>query len=120
MAKEQLYGELLSLVLRYLKTLGRSYDIQELWEVVLYQVSRVPNLYWDTHERHFIFNVPEYFDRYFTNQRCQLEKKRQVMYVSGKDYYGDKQAFAQEVLLYGRKSERMLYSAIWKEEASGS
>ena len=120
LVKEQLYGDLLNVVLLYLREQGLTCDIEELWDVIVYQVARIPSLggstYWDSDEWHFIHNIPEYFEKRFTGQHCQIERKPQVMRIRRKTYLRDKQAFAREVLLYGRKSEKMLNPI---EEVSG-
>ena len=67
-----------------------------------------------TLEYHFKYNIPEYFDTYFSENGNGLLNKPQVMnLIDTRDYKENKKVFAQEVLLYGRKSNRMLRTVLW-------
>ena len=91
-----------------------------LKEVIEYQKARIPHfLYPEKQEYSFKYNIPEYFDKYFTN-RCELTESPQKMtLVDVKDYRGDKETFAREVILYGRKSDKMLYPVRWAKGSIG-
>lgn len=109
--KEAFYKELL----RLCQELSGGYDLQ-LHEVIRYQEARVPHyLRPPRQEYRFEHNIPEFFERYFSDSPCHLIMRPQVMTIdSWKDYKGDKEAFARETVIYGRKSDRMLYPVNWR------
>lgn len=108
--KEAFYREFYLLVREYLDGLNIAYA-SELREVVEYQKARIPDLYLGQQEYRFEYSIPELFD--FT--KGHLSRLPQVMVLdNAKDYKGDKKAFAQEVVIYGRKSDKMLHSVRWR------
>ena len=100
----------------YLDTIGVHYDEEELKEVVAYQKARVPDYKALKKQKYYFnYNIPEYFDTYFlVDQRCKLSRIPQIIILADtKDYNGDKKTFAKEIIIYGRKSNRILYSVKW-------
>ncbi len=92
-----------------------NYDREELKEIVEYQKVRVPNyMPLKTQKYYFEHNIPEYFDNYFLEKLHSLSRSPQIMSLNDiKNYKGDKKAFAKEIVVYGRKSDRMLYPIKW-------
>ena len=84
------------------------YDLKELYEVLIYQQSRMPH-YGFTHvkEISFRYNTPEYFDKLFTGSPVTLCQKSQKMILQPK-LFGSAEQFARETILWGRKSGTML------------
>lgn len=112
--KDSFYNEFSVLIELYLANLDINYDSQELWEVIKYQKGRVPDLYLGQKEYRFEYNVPEFFEKYLTEEQCNLTKSPQVMVLdNAKDYKGDKRTFAREVVVHGRKSDQMIHSVRW-------
>jgi hypothetical protein len=117
--KEVFYNELHKLVQEYLEKSGIVYNKEELSEVIEYQKARVPDHRpLKKQEYHFKYNIPEYFDTYFLENRSLLSSTPQTMTLTNpKDYKDDKKSFAKEIILYGRKSNVMLYSVQYKKHA---
>lgn len=109
--KKGFYDEMHELVKEYLDSIGRDYDKEELREVIEYQEARVPDYKpLEKQEYYFKYNIPEYFAAYFSENQQKLIKRPQIMkLINPKDYNGDKETFAKEIILYGRKSGKMLY-----------
>jgi len=104
------FDEIFKVIKEFLEDQNIKYDEKEIWDVVLYQKARTPNYKpLETTKYHFDYNIPEYFENYFLKDRSELLKNPQtVMLKDVKDFDGDKQTFAREILVYGRKSDRML------------
>jgi len=113
--KEDFYDEMHEVVKEYLDNIGVDYDGEELKEIIEYQKGRVPSYKsLKTQEYYFERNVPEYFDYYFLESRHSLSRTPQIMSLSDvKDYKGDKKTFAWEIVVYGRKTDQMLYPVKW-------
>lgn len=113
--KDDFYKNLSEVIKEYLDRTGIDYDREELDEVIEYQRVRIIN-YKSVETRKYYFerNIPEYFDNHFTGGKHSICKKPQIMILSdAKDYMHDKKAFATEVVVRGRKSDRMLYKVKW-------
>lgn len=120
--KDDFYDEMSEVVKGYLSAIGVDYDTEELEEVIEYQRARIPN-YKSVERAEYRFqrNIPEYFDKYFLESRPSLSLKPQRMNLSDiKDYGGNKKDFAREILLFGRKTDRMLYPVSWSNAKSKS
>lgn len=113
--KNAFYNELYLVLKEYLESNGVSYADDELKEVVTYQNAIIPDFNpIERKEIYFTYNIPEYFDAYFSGDRKCLMMKPQVLVLNdSKNYRGDKRAFAREVILYGRKNNRMIRNVQW-------
>lgn len=113
--KEEFYDDMYEVIKEYLDNADIKYDEEELKEVIDYQNLVIPHFKSEEPiEHHFNYNIPEYFDTYFSEKRRGLTNKPQVMTSTDiRDYKEDKMVFAREVLLYGRKSNRMLRTVFW-------
>lgn len=113
--KEDFYEEICVVVREYLDAMGIRYDAEELKEVIDYQNLVIPHFKSEeTIEHHFNRNIPEYFDTYFSEKPSRLTNKPQVLTITDiRNYKEDKIVFAREILLYGRKSNRMLRTVQW-------
>lgn len=106
------YEEFLDVLKAFLEEENVLYDESELAEVVRYQRARIPSsnppvkTLFD-----FERNWPEYFERAFSSTPAPLVPVRQRLILHPKDFGGDKQRFARETILWGRKSGAMLVQA---------
>lgn len=108
------YHELESLVSDFLDAKGVVYSCGELKDVVQYQFARMAKLHpYRVKEFRFSFNVPEYFDQLLKDLPVAVEAKHQVLFVNAKDYKGNKEEFARQVIWFGRRDCRALEPVIW-------
>lgn len=107
--RDAFYFELADVVAAFLGGSGN-----ELIEVIDYQRLRIP-AFGDPPERVrcFEFNLPEYFERLLTSQPVALESRPQVMTVHARAF-ADKAEYAQQTILWGRKSGTMLTRAEYR------
>ncbi|KIL99204.1 radical SAM domain protein [Paramagnetospirillum magnetotacticum MS-1] len=104
------FAEMGELLAEFLSGRGVAFDPEELAEVVRYQSLAVPTLNTVTtggaHD--FVFNLPQWFEHFFDAARPALERSGGRLKVEPVDYAGDLPRLAREVLLWGRKSGRLL------------
>ncbi|OAN56001.1 hypothetical protein A6A04_10605 [Paramagnetospirillum marisnigri] len=106
------YDELERLTRGYLKDRGIAYDSEELAEVFHYQRLRLPTPAGSLAGRHgFAHSVPSYFETFFDDHRVDLARRPEVLVVEPRDFGGDRERFARETILWGRKSGTMLAKA---------
>ena len=99
---------------QFLQQRGIAYDPELLAEVFRYQKMRMSLLQTpDCLSARFAYNLPEYFDGILGSETPSLQKKPQILAISPVDFAGNKKRFAKEVLLWGRKSDRLLVKARW-------
>lgn len=109
------YREMEKLVGEFLKAQSIGPDADELAEVILYQQLRMqpfsppPSGGWT-----FRRNLPEYFDRLLGNAPVDIAAAPQRLRCDYRDFGGDKESFARETVLWGRKSGTILASARWE------
>lgn len=85
------------------------FDERELADVIAYQKARMPTPTPPGRESvAFSSNVPEYFDLRFGSQRVPLVAVPQCMRIQSVDFGGNRERFARETILWGRKSGTML------------
>lgn len=115
---DQFFDELFEVITEFLESKQISYDKDELWEVILFQKTRTPRYTpLETNEYQFEYTVPEYFEHILLEKHASLSKSPQTLIVQEvKDYTGDKEKFAREILLYGRKSGKMVNPVEWFTE----
>lgn len=113
--KDDFYADMLIAFKDFLKGVKPGFDAAEAEEIVKYQRLRVPELGKLKPERAlFEYNVPEYFEKYFSPDKCSLRRSAAAADLyEAKDFNGDKKTFAREMILFGRKSNRMLYPVKW-------
>jgi len=119
--KEKFYGELEEVVKEFLDSNGIKYEAEEIEEIIEYQKARTPQYaplkFKDTV---FKYNVAEYFESYFSALRPGLKRAANtVSLCEAKDYRGDKKSFVRDIILRGRKSNKMLYDVKWEEFNKG-
>lgn len=116
---DSFYEEFLVLLSGFLQKNNIAFEENELSEAVAYQNMRISvfNRCGDS-QRTFQFNFPEYFEACLLDQPAQLKMCPQVMNVFYKDYKNDKVVFAQETVLWGRKSNLILVNAEWNNKNS--
>ena len=111
------YAEFFVLLKDFLQKNNIPFEENELQEAVFYQEMRIFAYNRSgENQRTFQFNFPEYFDSCLEAKSLQLKLRPQIMKVFYKDYKNNKISFAQEVLLWGRKSNRILANAKWYNE----
>ncbi len=116
------FAELEVAVSDMLRRRGIAFDAEELAEVMRYQSLRTPRrLASETVAQHrFAFNLPEYFDAYFTETPVLVRKEPQTLAIEHKNFGGDKATFARETILWGRKSGLMLTRTAWQDATSAA
>jgi len=116
--KDEFYRELYQLLCEYLESIEVNYNDAELVEVIEYQKARVP-VYNSIEQKEYFFNynVPEYFDKIFLEDKVELSLKPQNMVLDNViDFKGDKEKFAREIVVYGRKINEILCKVNWKNQ----
>ena len=112
---DQFYTELYEILIAFLSEREIAFDPEELREVVRYQRACIPARYPPAVTEHdFSCNLPEYFDTAFSSTPVPLRPVRQLLRVHPVDFAGDKKQFAQETVLWGRKSGTMLVKATYQ------
>jgi putative methyltransferase len=111
---EVFYGEFKKSITGYLTEQGISYDPAEVHEAIIYQRMRMPQPVQPLASGYrFSWNFPEYFDHLLDSARVALVKEQQDFEVIATDYGDDNARFAREVILWGRKSDRLLNPVSW-------
>lgn len=106
------YKELHTILIEYLQHKNINYNIDELNEVLIYQNMIIPSHTRQGAKQHtFSKNIPEYFDKFIVN-KVELKEVKQTMTVIYKQYL-DKTEFSKEVVLYGRKSNKMMSNTMY-------
>ena len=112
------YNELFKITKDFLVESRREFNEDEMREVFKYQevlIPRFPNpgqIIFD-----FKYNVPEYMDSFFDNDRPKLSRTAQTLeIVEGKDFGNDNSRYARETVLWGRRSNSILYNFIWSKK----
>jgi len=108
--KERFYDEFFRLASEFLRIKNKDFDKRTLEEVFGYQRARVPDLNLPSKTEFFFeYNIPEYFNRCFIENRALVNKPQKMVLKDVRDFKGDKKEFAVHILLRGRKSGKMLY-----------
>jgi putative methyltransferase len=106
---EVVFAEMQVLLDQFLRERQVDVDHDELADLVRYQRLAVPSLHGAaTCEQTFSNNLPEWFERFFETPRPLLKRMRQGIRIDAVDYQKDLARLAREVLLWGRKSGRLL------------
>jgi putative methyltransferase len=114
--KDKFYKEMKAVTEEFLKSKGKKVNPEELEEVIKYQEARIP-VYTDFEDKefHFKFNIPEYFEGLSVRGNASLEQRSQVMTLRKPiKYQGDKKAFATNIILRGRKNNKIPYIVDWR------
>lgn len=112
---ERFYHEFLELIKYFLAEKGIAYDEDELIEVMVYQRMRIPTQSFPTdRKRQFSFNFPEYFEFCLHPNPVPLRSESQKLFLHAADYKNNKERYAREVILWGRKSGTMLVRSSWR------
>ena len=112
---DSFYSEFLELLGSFLTERGISYNEGELTEAVNYQKVRIPSQSIPAEtERQFSFNFPEYFECAFQPVPVPLQSRPQLLILRPRDFKGDKERYAREVILWGRKSGAILVESSWR------
>jgi len=103
------YAEFEDLIVRLLEGRGIAFDRDELADVIRYQKARIPAAQLPSVVNHeFGHNFPEYFEQRYSTQPAPLLRVPQAMNSEPIDFAGDRERFARETILWGRKSGTML------------
>lgn len=108
------YKEFEILMNDFLKERGFKFNSDEVKEVVFYQFVRMASLNpRQSREFYFSHNIPEYFDRLLHDIPSIIEIKPQKLIIEEKDYNGDKEEFARQVVWFGRRDCRTIEQVTW-------
>ena len=111
---DDFYAQFLEVVCHFISERGIQFDSQEIGEVVRYQRLSMPNVDVGTATKtEFAFNIPEYFARRFGTDPISVERDRQTLSLRPRDFNGDLQGFAREIILWGRKSDKIQVESQW-------
>lgn len=89
-------------------------DNEELSEIIKYQYVRIPVIEKPlVSECAFNFNLPEYFESMRLSSAGTIKRKRQIVKLQYSDFHGDKVQYAKEVVLWGRKSNKIITPVEW-------
>lgn len=115
------YEEMQAVLEAFLADRGVAFDQAELREAVAYQRMRFPSPAPPAvTERPFSHNFPEYFEAGHLGRPVRLERMRQTLTLTApRNFAGDLPRYAREVILWGRKSDRLLERAAWQGERAG-
>ena len=106
---DDFYEEMFQVIVLFLQENKVSFDSSELREAILYQRARISSpTPMKVSEITFQSNFPDYFDHILTTHPIPLSSQPQSMKLHPKDYQGNKQEFARETVLWGRKSGKGL------------
>lgn len=115
---DQFYAEFYDIVAAFLDEQGIAFDAEELSDAVRYQRARVPARFPPSEVQYtFPSNMPEYFASRFTSSPVALVPGGQVLHLHPRDFGGDRERFARETILWGRKSGTMLVKATVERNA---
>lgn len=88
-----------------LRFMGKPFDAAELLDAVVYQSLRIPTAGRPWLDESVLgFNFHDYFESVFGSAPAPLVQRRQHLLAEHGDYDGDRERFAREVILMGRKS----------------
>ena len=113
---DKFYEEFSEITKCFLTEKAISYDENELYEVIKYQNMRVPyQTGTGVTEYEFSSNLPEYFEHCLHSKPKPLKKEQQLLKLSPKDFENDKIRYAREVVVWGRKSDKILVESSYQE-----
>lgn len=115
--KENFYADLEAALSAFLHKAKIDFDSSEIKELMNYQRIRVPQIEkLISSSFNFNYNFPLYFGNFFTKDRSMVKKESvRLDYSEPRDFSCDRKAFAREIILFGRKGNRMLQSVKFKE-----
>jgi len=61
----------------------------------------------------FHHNIPEFMEGIITDECVEIRGQSQVLFVKAVDYKGDKNHFASEHVVHGRKNDDVLWHVDW-------
>ncbi len=103
------FAELAIVTAEFMAARGHSADPGELDEVIRYQMLRIPGPEGVSQSiHHFGYDLPDWFDRLFDEDRPVLARTPAAMEVLPREFGGKLENFARETILWGRKSGTML------------
>ena len=116
------YDEFRAVLEAFLVDRGIAFDADELAQAVAFQRMRFPAPTAPIENaRAFDWNFPEYFEAGHLGKPVTLEPADQTLTLTDpRDFAGDIVRYAREVILWGRKSDRLLERATWDGERVGS
>lgn len=111
---EEFYAQMLDIVREFLISRGAAFDEQEVAEAVMYQQIRVPTpLPPRVTDYTFNYSFPEFFDSLASDHPQPLRKEKQYLTITEKPETLDKQRFAKERLLWGRRGGKFQRQISW-------
>lgn len=113
---DRFYGGIEDALLRFLSLEEIEVDRRELAEIMKFQRAVIPLP--DSPNSGvipFAVDIPEFVERPADAPPSPLTPARRLLHVQGTDYGGDRVRYAREVILWGRKSERITNPVSWTE-----
>ena len=112
--RDAFFEDIEKLLCIFLEKKKIEFDRELITEVVRYQWLRMPSSELPLIQQwQFKYNIPEYMENVVKNNIIEIKEKSQILYIDAVDYKGDKNHFAMEHLIYGRKNDDLLWSAMW-------
>lgn len=109
------YLEMEILTREFLKKMAIEFDEDELKEALCYQEMLIPTVNLRETTRKFEYNLPEYFEKRKNGINISIKKEPQMLKISPRDFFGNKIDYAREIILWGRKSGKILMNAEWEK-----
>jgi len=108
--KQRFYDELFKICTDFLTARKKDFDPDEVGEVIAFQSLLMPGLQDPPGKAlDLSWDLPGYFRALFLGERTPLVKMRTTVTIAGtRDYRGDRETFAREKILWGRKSNKIL------------
>lgn len=113
--KENLYKEMYDLSKNFLSERAVKFNERQLKEVIEYQKARIPSPTRLKKKKFtFSYNIPQYFEACFFKKEVTLLNRLQAMILDKpKVYMGNKKEFAKEIIIKGRKNNKLIYKIKW-------
>ena len=112
----EFYEEFSEIIKCFLIEKAISYDEKELYEVVKYQSLKIPyQVGTNVREYKFSSNLPEYFEHCLHSKPKPLKTEQQLLQLFPKDFGNDKIRYAREVVLWARKSDKILVESSYQK-----
>ncbi|MBT4933383.1 MAG: radical SAM protein [Rhodospirillaceae bacterium] len=109
---DSFYSETLDICRSFLQSSGKTFDNDELSQVVDYQQMRIPTMMLpEKSAKLFSLNIPEYFQKLFGPNPVPLKASPQQLTLEPENFENDKRLYARKTILWGRKSDLILVPA---------
>ena len=112
--KDRFFREVENLLSIFLEKRKITIDPLLISEVIRYQWLRMPSAVLPLVQQwQFHHNIPEFMEGITTDESVEIIEQSQILFVKAIDYNGDKNHFASERIMYGRKNDDVLWHVDW-------